>query len=193
MSHIVEWAEQVARELLEEQLPRRWAHSQGVAAQATTLAGILGEHADLIVAAAWLHDIGYSPAIAPTGFHPLDGARHLRDVRDADMALCNLVAHHSCAVIEAEERDLADVLLAEFPLERPELIDALTYCDMTTGPDGRRLTVEERLAEIRTRYGRGHVVDRSIERATPRIRKAAHGITGRLRPHPMMGVPEFCR
>jgi hypothetical protein len=193
MSHVVDWAEQVARELLEEQLPRRWAHSQGVAAQAATLADILGEHADLIVAAAWLHDIGYSPAIAATGFHPLDGARYLRDVLHADVRLCRLVAHHSCALIEAEERGLADVLLAEFQPERPELADALTYCDMTTGPDGRHLTVDERLAEIRSRYRRGHVVDRSIERATPRIKKAARTITGRLRPHPMTGVPEFCR
>ena len=84
MSHNSEWAEQVARELLEEPLPRRWAHTQGVAAQAASLARILGEHADLITAAAWLHDIGYSPAIAHTGFHPLDGARYLRDVRQAD-------------------------------------------------------------------------------------------------------------
>ena len=95
--------------------------------------------------------------------------------------------------IEAEERGLADVLLAEFEPERPELADALTYCDMTTGPDGRHLTVEERLAEIRTRYGRGHLVDRSIERATPRIKKAARTITWPPPPYPMTGVPEFGR
>ena len=193
MSHIADWAEKVARELLNEELPRRWAHSQGVAAQAAKLADILGEQADLIVAAAWLHDIGYSPAVAATGFHPLDGARYLRDVRHAGTRLCRLVAHHSCALIEAEERGLAGVLLAEFEPERPELADALTYSDMTTGPDGRHLTVEERLAEIRTRYGRGHIVDRSIKRATPRIKGAARTITGRLRPYPMNGSPEFCR
>jgi len=193
MSHIADWAEKVARELLKEELQRRWAHSQGVAAQAASLADILGEQADLIVAAAWLHDIGYSPAVAATGFHPLDGARYLRDVRHAGTRLCRLVAHHSCALIEAEERGLAGVLLAEFEPERPELADALTYCDMTTGPDGRHLTVEERLAEIRTRYGRGHIVDRSIERATPRIKNAARAITGRLRRYPTNGVPEFCR
>lgn len=32
---------------------------------------------DLLVAAAWLHDIGYAPELRDTGFHPLDGARHL--------------------------------------------------------------------------------------------------------------------
>ncbi len=90
-----DWAEAMARELLEEALPRRWAHTQGVAATARTLSGILGDDTDLIVAAAWLHGIGYSPAIAVTGFHPLDGARHLRDMEQASALLCCLVAHHS--------------------------------------------------------------------------------------------------
>jgi hypothetical protein len=193
MGHNSEWAERVARDLLAEPLPRRWAHTKGVAAQAKSLSGILGNHSDLITAAAWLHDIGYASAVAASGFHPLDGARYLRDVRHADMRLCRLVAHHTCAVIEAEERGLADALLAEFETERPELADALTYCDMTTGPDGRPLTVEERLAEIRARYGRGHVVDRSIKRATPRIRKSARAVRGRLLVYPMTGVPEPCR
>ncbi len=34
-----------------------------------------------LVAAAYLHDIGYAPELAITGFHPLDGARHLRVTR----------------------------------------------------------------------------------------------------------------
>jgi HD superfamily phosphodiesterase len=193
MSHNSDWAERVARELLAGPLPRRWAHTKGVAAQAKSLAGILGEHADLITAAAWLHDIGYAPAVAATGFHPLDGARYLRDSLHADVRLCRLVAHHTCAVIEAEERGLAGALLAEFEPERPELADTLTYCDMTTGPDGRPLSVEERLAEIRTRYGRGHVVDRSIERATPRIKMSARAVRGQLQVYPMNGVLEPCR
>jgi hypothetical protein len=34
----------------------------------------------------------------------------LRDAQHADAMLCRLVAHHSYAIIEAEERGLADVL-----------------------------------------------------------------------------------
>jgi hypothetical protein len=45
-----------------------------------------------------------------TGLHALDGARYLRDAQHADAMLCRLVAHHSCAMIEAGERGLADVL-----------------------------------------------------------------------------------
>jgi hypothetical protein len=188
MSNDSEWAERIARDLLAESLPRRWAHTKGVAAQAQDLTSILGDHTGLITAAAWLHDIGYAPAIATTGFHPLDGARYLRDTHHADMQLCRLVAHHTCALIEAQERSLAHILLAEFEPERPELADALTYCDMTTGPDGRPLSVEERLAEIRTRYGHGHLVDRSIRRATPRINTSARRIRDRLLAYPMNGM-----
>jgi hypothetical protein len=164
-----DWAEEVARKLLEVPLPRRWAHSQGVARQARPLGPILGKDADLLEAAAWLHDIGYSPDLVGTGFHPLDGARYLRGVQDADDMLCRLVAHHSCAVIEAEERGMRRILLREFPLPPPGLAEALTYCDMTTSPDGNRFTVHDRLAEIGMRYGPGHVVTRSIGRSSPAL------------------------
>jgi len=83
----------------------RWAHSQGVAARARSLAPVLDADADLIEAAAWLHDIGYAPSLATTGLHQLDGARYLRDARHADAMLCRLVAHHSCAIIEPASAD----------------------------------------------------------------------------------------
>ncbi|MFI6321552.1 HD domain-containing protein [Nonomuraea sp. NPDC050556] len=165
----VEWAYDLAQRLLEEPLPRRWAHTQGVGKRAETLGPILGAEADTLTAAAYLHDIGYAPDLVDTGFHPLDGARYLRDVHQADETLCRLVAHHSCAVNEALERSLYDALVAEFDQERPELVDALTYCDMTTGPDGQQLDVADRLAEIHSRYGPGHLVTRSITASTPCI------------------------
>jgi putative nucleotidyltransferase with HDIG domain len=145
-----DFAEEIARKLLEIPLPRRWQHTQGVAARARSLAPILGDDADLIEAAAWLHDIGYSPEIAATGFHPLDGARYLRDVQHADDVLCRLVANHSRAIVEAEQRGLADDLRHEFPPAGPTLDDALIYCDMTTTPDGRPVSVQERLSEMAT-------------------------------------------
>ena len=163
------WAAELARKLLEIPLPRRWAHVQGVAAQARSLSPILGDDADLIEAAAWLHDIGYAPELADTGFHPLDGARHLRDVQQADPMLCRLVANHSCAILEAEERGLASVLSHEFPPPEPKLNDALAYCDMTTTPTGDMVSVHGRLSEIIERYGPGDVVTRFIRRAEPEL------------------------
>jgi len=173
-------ARDLARALLEPPLPRRWAHSQGVADRADTLASIVGADADLLRASAWLHDIGYAPDLATTGFHPLDGARYLRDVEHAEPRLCGLVAHHSCARIEAEERGLADALVAEFPPTDDVLTTPLIYCDMTTGPDGDRVDFDERLAEILSRYGEGDVVSRSMRRAAPTVRRAIADVEQRL-------------
>jgi hypothetical protein len=167
------WARDLARTLLEEPLPRRWAHTQGVAGRAESFASAVGSDAQLLQAAAWLHDVGYSPAIAETGFHPLDGARYLRDTEHADARLCRLVANHSCACIEAEERGLADVLNAEFPTDDDDpLTSPLIYCDMTTDPDGRHVSYDARLTEILSRYGDEDVVNKSMRRAEPSIRKA---------------------
>jgi HD superfamily phosphodiesterase len=173
------WAEGLARALLERTLPRRWAHVQGVAARARSLAHAFGPDAGLLEAAAWLHDIGYLPELASTGLHSLDGARYLRDVQHADPVLCRLVAHHSCAIIEAEERGLADVLRAEFEPAPQPLADALTFCDMTTSPDGEHVYVGQRLAEIHDRYGPGHLVSRSMRRATPMILDAVGNVHAR--------------
>jgi hypothetical protein len=166
------WAECLARTLLADTLPRRWSHVQGVAARARTLRPSLGADADLIEAAAWLHDIGYLPELAHTGLHGLDGARYLRDVQHAEPLLYCLVAHHSYAVIEAEERGLAHGMTREFAPPPQHLADALTFCDMTTSPDGDQVQVTHRLAEIHDRYGSGHLVSRFISRATPLILEA---------------------
>jgi hypothetical protein len=170
---IVAGARELARSLLEPELPVRWAHSRGVAGQAVALRRLLPQHADLLEAAAWLHDIGYASPIAVTRFHPLDGARHLREARFGERTLWTLVAHHSCAEIEAQARGLGDVLAAEFPLGSvdPFLVAGLTYCDMTTGPDGTPLGVDERITEILTRYDPHDVVHRAISQASPILRR----------------------
>ena len=176
MNTLASWAQQLARALLQEPLPRRWAHVQGVATRAHSLVAVLGADADLLQAAAWLHDIGYAPDLNVTGLHALDGARYLRDAQHADALLCRLVAHHSCAIVEAGERGLAEVLGLEFEPAPQDLSDALTYCDMTTSPDGELVPVEQRLAEIQDRYGPGHLVSRSMQRATPMILRAVEQV-----------------
>jgi hypothetical protein len=93
--------------------------------------------------------------------------------------LCRLVAHHSCAVIEADERGLADALAHDFPPPPQDLAEALTFCDMTTSPDGEHVQVHNRLAEIHDRYGTGHLVSRSIRRATPLILEAVGHVRAR--------------
>jgi putative nucleotidyltransferase with HDIG domain len=179
MNQLASWAEHLAQAHLQEPLPRRWAHVQGAAGRAHSLASVLGADADLLEAAAWLHDIGYAPDLAVTGLHALDGARYLRDAQHADAMLCRLVAHHSYAIVEADERGLADVLGLEFEPAPDALSTVLAYCDMTTSPDGELVPVERRLAEIHHRYGPGHLVSRSIRRATPMILRAVEQVQGR--------------
>lgn len=177
----IDVAYELSESLLAEPLPRRWAHSLGVAGRARELRPILGsENAELLETAAILHDIGYAPAVKDTGFHPLDGGRYLREKTTTDHKVVRLVAHHSCALLEAEERGLREELRSEFELERPELVDALLYCDMTTTPTGERTTTHERLDEIVSRYGPDTVVGRFIQRATPDIHAAAERVLERL-------------
>lgn len=177
---LTEWAYSLSESLLSEPLPRRWAHSLGVAKRARSLSPILGDDAELLEAAAVLHDIGYAPAIAITGFHPLDGARFLRDHENADDRVVRLVAHHSCALLEAEERGLRHELEGEFSPERADLVDALLYCDMTTTPDGAQTSPADRLDEIVQRYGPDTIVGRFIQRAAPEIHAASQRIEERL-------------
>ncbi|MEU9396432.1 HD domain-containing protein [Streptomyces sp. NPDC048324] len=170
---VVGWAYELAESLLAEPLPRRWAHTRGVAGRAESLAPALGDDAEALVAAAVLHDIGYAPAVALTGFHPLDGARHLRTLPVVDERVVRLVANHSFALLEAEERGLRESLAAEFPqLDDELLVDALVYSDMTTTPDGLPTTSYARVDEILGRYGTDSVVGRFIRRAAPAIHES---------------------
>ncbi|MCX4659420.1 HD domain-containing protein [Streptomyces uncialis] len=182
---MVDWARQIAEAELGDVLSRRWAHSQGVAGRAGRVGRVLGKDSDLLAAAAVLHDVGYAPRLAVTGFHPLDGARFLRDEHGADERLVRLVANHSFALLEAEERGLRKTLEAEFPLlEEPLLVDALVYCDMTTTPDGEQTTARERVAEILGRYGTDSLVVRFIRRAAPEIFSAVERVEAALASQP---------
>lgn len=160
-------------------MPTRWRHTQAVAAQARN-AGITVKVEDrpILEAAAWLHDIGYGPEIADTGFHPLDGARYLES-RAAPARLIDLVANHSCARFEADERGMLPELRS-YELEVGPVADALIWADMTTGPTGRTVTVEDRLAEILCRYTEESPVHRAIEEASADIVAAVSRVEGRL-------------
>jgi putative nucleotidyltransferase with HDIG domain len=175
---LYDWAFEACQAKLARALPRRWAHVQGVAELADSLGALIGQEVETLRAAAVLHDVGYAPDIARSGFHPLDGARYLLEL-DAPQRLVDLVAHHSGAAIEARIRGL-QCEHSHFTDEKTPLRDALWYCDLTTGPDGEHLSVEERLAEIRQRYGRDHVVTRFIDEASEDLRGAVKRTERRL-------------
>jgi hypothetical protein len=163
---LASWARNQADRLLCP-LGNRWLHVQQAAEQARRVATVVPpDDRDLLVAAAYLHDVGYAPTLAQTGFHPLDGARWLRDAR-AEPRLARLVAHHSCAIHEARIRGLAGPLLEEFEPEASATYDALVFCDMTAGPAGEIVSLRRRLGEIVQRYGPDHEVSRALESSRP--------------------------
>lgn len=176
----VERARALAESHLAMALPERWLHVQAVAQLAGEVGAVLDVDQDVLVAAAWLHDIGYAPDLVETGFHPLDGARYLRQAGVGERVSA-LVGHHSCAIMEADERGLLAELSAEFEREESPTADALWYCDMTTGPSGESVHAPERLEEIRSRYGPDHVVRRSMDRAEAVVLGAVRRTEERLR------------
>lgn len=156
---LVMWAREVA-EAYVAPLGRRWTHVQRVAARAEQVAALFPDVHDTLVSAAWLHDVGYAPALAHIGFHPLDGGRYVRGQGHEDVA--RLVAHHTGARVEATLRGI-DGYLEEFPFDDSDLDRALTFCDLTTGPGGAPVRVADRVREIQERYGADHPVSRCME------------------------------
>lgn len=180
----IEWAWALAQRELATSLPRRWAHVTGVARAAKQIAHQLNCDSELLIASAILHDIGYAPRLVATGFHPLDGGRYLRDAHHVDDRLARLVANHTFALLEAEERGLRSQLETEFPHPDELLLDALTYCDVTTAPDGSPTTAADRIEEIVVRYGPDTLVGRFIQRAAPHIHATVARIEEKARLHP---------
>lgn len=134
---------------------------------------------DVLVSAAILHDLGYASRFSFTGFHPLDGAVYLRKI-NAPARLCALVAHHSCAYLEAELRGLS-AELSQWQDEQTSLRDALWWADMTTTPDGEPTNVHDRIEEIQKRYGPEDLVTFFIRQAKPELVAAAERTEERLR------------
>jgi putative nucleotidyltransferase with HDIG domain len=176
---LVDWAYEVSERKLSAALPRRWAHVLGVARKAHSLVHVVDQDASLLEAAAVLHDVGYAPDLATTGFHPLDGAVYLEKV-GAPARLVDLVAHHSCAIREARLRGLGDQL-SRFRDEGGPVRDALWLCDLTTTPDGKPTDFRSRVAEIKQRYGGGSLVANFIESAESDLAAAIARTEQRLR------------
>ncbi|WP_224402155.1 HD domain-containing protein [Pseudonocardia sp. ICBG1034] len=168
----------LAEASLAEWIPLRWRHVRSVHTRARQVGRMLtrGERR-ILEQSALLHDIGYSPFVAESGFHPLDGARYLQ-LSEFSNRVVNLVANHSCARIEARLRKIGD--LQTFPDEATATRDALWYCDATTGPSGESLTPDERWAEVRRRYGPDHLVSRFLDEAEPELRAAIYRTRERM-------------
>lgn len=177
MDPFVRWAQDESERLL-SCLPGRWQHVEGVARRASWTAPALpAAERPVLMAAAYVHDIGYAQDLQRTGLHQLDGALYLRALGQERLA--RLVAHHSEARFEIVLSGHGSEL-ATFPREESATAAALTYCDLTTGPDGDAVAFSERLREVYRRYGEGDV-SRALQLATPSLASAVRATERRLR------------
>jgi hypothetical protein len=160
--------------------PERIRHSAGVATRAASLARAVPDTAvGVLVAAAWVHDIGYALALRNTAFHPLDGALFLRSI-GWEPLLCDLVAHHSGSRFVAAANGL-EAALADFEFIEDPLSDALTVADQTVGPNGVPLSVEDRLLDMLDRHGSDSPNARAHPRRQAYIRAAFERVSSRMK------------
>ena len=94
---------------------------------------------------------------------------------------------HSGARFEAEERGLVEELAA-FPVEDGPVMDALSFADMTIGPAGQPMTLDERTGEIQRRYPPDDPVHRAIVRARPLLQAAIDRNRDRLERGPAQPI-----
>lgn len=184
VSTLVVRAREMAKQLLEGQDDhgRRWRHTTAVAARARQAAPVLTwAESQVLEAAAWLHDIGYAPTVARSGFHPIDGANYVQ-THLGYTTVAGLIAHHSGARYVAAVRGMSDLML---PFGQPgfwtgRVADALTWADQTTGPDGDTVTVEQRLEETLARHGPHSPNARAQARRAPAVIAAVRATEARL-------------
>lgn len=177
-SDLVARARTVAEDRLVS-LPRRWAHVQGVASRAADVTSSLGcPLVDEIVAAAWLHDVGYADTVAVSGFHPVDGALFARREGFPELVV-SLIAFHTGAEEEASQRGLS-IALAEFTHPPLDTLDVITFCDLTTSVDGGLTDAPSRIAEILERYEPTDPVHRAVSASAPGLLAAVGRVESRL-------------
>jgi hypothetical protein len=168
-------AQETATRLLVD-VGTRLPHTQCVARQAADVAANLDSHwPQTVVAAAWLHDIGYSPLVVETGLHPLDGARWAR-AHGFDEDVCRLIAWHTGSIFEAVVRGLERELRTEFHEPPADALDVLTWADLTSSPIGQPITPNERITEILSRYEPEGEVHRAVTLSSSTLLESARRV-----------------
>lgn len=134
-------------------------------------------HRSDLITAGVLHDIGYRPDLATTGFHPLDGAANLAATGFSPL-ICDLVATHTLATREATTRGISLAAFAPYVLAGDPDVERLrqlvTWADLTCSPTGQRITVDERLADILTRYEPATPVHQYVTEHQQLLRRLGH-------------------
>ena len=175
------WSKKLSTSLLSG-LGNRWLHILCVVKLAEQIACILPPiEQDLLVSAAYLHDIGYAPSLKKTGFHPIDGARFIEGL--GEYRLATIIAHHSGARFTAAMLHMTQEL-SHFPYKQSLLTRCLNFCDLHSGPSGQPFTLAQRRDDILARYGRNHIVSYSFLASLPSLKNDVSIVQRRLNRYP---------
>ena len=123
----------------------RLHHIIGVARKAYTIALERGhdkEFAKKCFMLGWLHDVGYEFAETKED-HPKVSGRLLLLLQDESPVASDLKKPSIKAIMEH----------GLYPTEKTEEWIILNQADMQIGPDGREMTISERLEDIKNRFG----------------------------------------
>lgn len=153
--------------------PATLEHSSRAARAAAAAAyRIPSSRAAEVVAAAWLHDLGYAPQLQRTGFHPLDGALFLMS-HDWPERIVRLVAHHSLASLEAPFYGVGHHLGV---IEEVTGVDAdiLISADLVSGEGDPAPTIDARLEAMRLADMERSLVPEDVRQARYAGLRAAH-------------------
>lgn len=179
---IITAARSLAASFLRDQ-PGRYRHVEGAAraaAQVVTHLSNLEVSRGRLIAAAWLHDIGYASEVRASGFHPLDGAEFLRE-GGWDGEVTRLVAHHSHARLLAPYYGV-EAHLSRFAPIHGLAADVVTFADVVSGVSGTGVTVADRIAELRARTSADASIPEEVREARYRLlRQSADNVRMGLR------------
>lgn len=155
---MLELIERQVKFLLMEK-PEVYYHSRGVQAlmqEILDLLGLEGQTAIDLLTCSILHDIGKSKRVALTGHHPYDGAEFARE-QGYNPNVQRAILLHSCGHALCVEdypglKPEYDSALSRMTQTDFQYLELLTFCDMRVDHVGTRVSAEERLHGIYSRY-----------------------------------------
>lgn len=120
-----------------------------------------------LILAAFLHDIGYSEKLKTTGFHPMDGAmfcyRNKLPKRIVSSVMFHSGAYYDAKRMNHNVKSFYEAYENTLTKKEKLYIDLITFCDLHRSPKGEKVTFNERMNEIKARYGEKHSVYTSME------------------------------
>lgn len=147
----------------------RLSHILGVVEEAQKLSRHFPElGGNFLVQAAYLHDVGYAEKLAVTGFHSVDSGLFAAkngfpsEVVKAVFLHMDSLTNAKLTMPNSRIECFLNSIYSNLTSKEKLLMELLTYCDLHRSSIGDRVSIEERISEIGSKYGSGSVVYKSV-------------------------------